>query len=962
MGEDTAAPSRSEETKTKVFVSYAREDKAFVERLETALRAKSVEPLIDKSEIAPLERDWWKRIEDVIAQADSLVFVISPDSVASDVCKKELAFAQGLNKRLAPVVWRPTDDQAVPEALSKINYVFFDDVDFDASVETLITALTTDIDWVRKHTALGEAARRWSAAGRPGPRGLLLRSPVLEEAEQWIAGRPPDAPPATEDMQAFIAESRRAATRRRNVLTMSLGTGLAIALILAGFAFWQRYVAVQQRNQAFINQSRYLADLANRTSADGDVVTAMLIALEALPDKAGGIDRPHVPEAEAALWNARQQLQELKILISDPTLRVAVSSDSRRIITINENGARIWDATTGELFRSLQEPGRVYSVSFSPDGLRAVTSSTEKTAKIWNIEAGEVVLTLTGHTGPVGSAAYSADGRRIVTASDDKTARIWDAQTGKLLLTISHTLFVTDAVFSPDGRKVLTVSRGTTSDNLMAGAAQRDILLRIWDAATGKPLVDLTPAGWATKPAFSPDGRRVMVGFADHTAQIWDATSGKATIVLKGHSSFVTAASFSPDGRLVVTASDDKTVRLWDAATGEAISVLRGHLKSVRDAAFMRDGRWVVTTSEDRTVRVWDATGPAVVLLRGHSDFVYGAVFSADGGQVVTNSQDNTIRVWDVASRKDTLVIRYADAFWAPLALSDDGRKVAAGSSDPGAFTYSLRVWDAKTGRQLISVPHPGTPDSIAFSPDGRRLATTAAEVVLIWDAATGKPISTLKGHTSSVLSVAFSRDGKRLVSSSNDFTARIWDAGTGQQIAVMNGQSPILRAVFSPDGRRVATASNDRTARIWDAANGALLKTLVGHRDDVTSIAFSPDGLRVVTGSADLSIQIWDAASGGRLMVLNQPEPTKSVAFSPDGRSVLTTTGSDARIWRVLRATEETNLPWPVLATTQDLIEDTKRMVPRCLQKRQRSEAFLDGKTPPWCINMNKRYTFFGD
>jgi len=159
MAGDAVAPARSEEAKSKVFVSYAREDKAFVERLEAALKGKSVEPLIDKGEIAPLERDWWKRIEDVIAQADSLVFVISPDSVTSDVCKKELAFAQGLNKRLAPIVWRGTDDQAVPEALSKINYIFFDDADFDASVETLVTALTTDIEWVRKHTSLGEAAR-----------------------------------------------------------------------------------------------------------------------------------------------------------------------------------------------------------------------------------------------------------------------------------------------------------------------------------------------------------------------------------------------------------------------------------------------------------------------------------------------------------------------------------------------------------------------------------------------------------------------------------------------------------------------------------------------------------------------------------------------------------------------------------------------------------------------------------
>jgi tetratricopeptide (TPR) repeat protein len=236
--------------KAKIFISYSRKDMAFADRLEAALKARGIEPLIDRSEIHAFE-DWWKRIEALIAQADTIVFVLSPDSIASDVCQREVAFAASLNKRFAPVVRRRLDDKAVPEALARLNFIFFDDdTRFDESANHLAQALATNIDWIRKHTEFGEAARRWSPDGRPGPRGLLLRSPVLEEAEHWIASRPQDAPVPTQTTQAFIAESRRGATRRRNILSASLSAGLLVALGLVALAYWQRGVAIEQRQIA----------------------------------------------------------------------------------------------------------------------------------------------------------------------------------------------------------------------------------------------------------------------------------------------------------------------------------------------------------------------------------------------------------------------------------------------------------------------------------------------------------------------------------------------------------------------------------------------------------------------------------------------------------------------------------------------------------------------------------------
>jgi tetratricopeptide (TPR) repeat protein len=240
----------------RVFISYSRKDMAFADRLDAALKARGYEPLIDRTEIYAFE-DWWKRIQALIGKADTVVFVLSPDAVASEVALKEVTHAASLNKRFAPIVCRRVDERAIPEALQRLNFIFFDDpARFEESADRLAEALQTDIGWVRQHTEFGEAALRWARAGRPG--GLLLRSPVLEEAERWIATRPRGAPEPTAETQAFVAASRHGTTRRRNILTGSLAAGLVVALALAGLAYWQRGIAVEQ--QRIANEQRQLAE------------------------------------------------------------------------------------------------------------------------------------------------------------------------------------------------------------------------------------------------------------------------------------------------------------------------------------------------------------------------------------------------------------------------------------------------------------------------------------------------------------------------------------------------------------------------------------------------------------------------------------------------------------------------------------------------------------------------------
>ncbi len=312
MTGEVAGTARGGETpKTKVFISYSRKNMAFADRLEAALKERGFEPLIDRAEIYAFE-DWWKRIQALIAQADTVIFVLSPDAVASEICVKEVAFADSLNKRFAPVVFQRVLDKLVPEALSRLNFIFFDDdARFADSLNRLSDALATDIDWIRKHTEFGEAARRWTAANRPG--GLLLRSPALEDAERWIASRPASAPSPTEETQVFVSESRRGATKRRNILTGSLAAGLIVALALAGLAYWQRGIALAERQHAITAldaatraSNSLIYDIAerlrNQTGVPSTVVGDIISRARKLQDEltASGQNSPDLEHSQAS--------------------------------------------------------------------------------------------------------------------------------------------------------------------------------------------------------------------------------------------------------------------------------------------------------------------------------------------------------------------------------------------------------------------------------------------------------------------------------------------------------------------------------------------------------------------------------------------------------------------------------------------------------------------------------------
>ena len=578
-------------------------------------------------------------------------------------------------------------------------------------------------------------------------------------------------------------------------------------------------------------------------------------------------------------------------------------------------------------------------------------------------------IVLRGHDEALTDVALSPDGKRAVTASSDGTARIWDAETGRTFAVLrGHKYRVSKIAFSRDGTTVATGSDDET--------------VRLWDVASGQPrLPVIQAAGEITGIAFCGTCDRLLTAARDGKVIVWDARDGKSVRILEGHEGPVLVSALSSDGKLALTASNDGPARLWDIDSGRTPVLLSGHAGNVTDATFSRDGQRIVTVA-NRGVQVWDRAGKKInswseqdarpLATNGDRIFmqnwnyweenhdgtgflvdaitgrrvstifanteIVSARFSADGAKLVTAANDRSVQVWDVLSGRELSVLRGHPEAVTSIAIGDDGRHVMTGSKDGTArlsetfippngnmklqvpqsatsVTFrsdshlvlatssdkTARLWNLE-GRELAALRgHDDVVTTASFGPDGKLLTASEDGTARLWDSA-GLQLAVLRGHEDAVRSAVFSPDGKWILTASDDATARLWDAATGNPRVVLRGHRAALRqAIFNRLGNQVASIAADETARLW-SLDGKELAVLKGHEDTLLSLAFSPDGKLLATASRDKTVRLWDTSSGRHLRVLSGHQAhISALAFSPDGKWLATGSGDrSARIWNV--------------------------------------------------------------
>ena len=281
--------------------------------------------------------------------------------------------------------------------------------------------------------------------------------------------------------------------------------------------------------------------------------------------------------------------------------------------------------------------GPVQRIAISADGLRAVSGSSDKTVRVWDLEANACTVVLEGHEDEVEGVGITGDGRRAVSCSTDGTVRVWDLEANVCAAVLrGHTGPVSAAAVTADGRRAVSGSWDNT--------------VRLWDLETNVCAAVLEGhAGIVYGVAVTADGRRAVSGSADNTVRVWNLDSGACAAVLEGHQARVWSVAVTEDGRRAVSGSDAETVRVWNLDLGVCAAVLEGHEGEVLDVALTADGQRAFSGSVDKTVRVWDLdSGVCVAVLEGHEDFVWGVAVTAERRRAVSCSADKTVRVWDL--------------------------------------------------------------------------------------------------------------------------------------------------------------------------------------------------------------------------------------------------------------------------------------------------------------------------
>jgi WD40 repeat protein/tetratricopeptide (TPR) repeat protein len=856
------------------------------------------------------ERDTRRRVpvDDVVSHGDDLARVREVLRVFSQPGTRLVMLSTGLDGR--------EDVELTHEAL----------LDHWGTLREWLSAGRED---ERFHRRFALSARDWEANGRA--KSLLWRAPDLsllrrfaERAGDRFTSLETSFYRASDELER--AEGRAAKARiegeQRAARLARAATGTLAALVVAA-GFLLSSIRADRLHKSRQIVKRYEAE-GRAALLDGDHGRALVYLSAAYQAGSTGA------EMQVLLARALQAFEAPLVILPLPSVAPpAFSPDSQRVLTAGEDGAaRIWEARSGNLLVTLGRQTALLSAAFwSADGVSVVTASDDGTARVYRAATGELRATL-GHPGRIGSVSFSPDSELVVTAGDDGSARIWEAETGKLRFALAeHKGRVRAAAWSPDGSLVVT--------------AGNDKSARIWSSTTGERLAALEGhTGPVRAVSFDHAGARVITVSDDGTAKAWSAPRGQllGTIVDVSPAWEVQAASFRAD-RAALGAVGGYTW-IWDARTGKTLVRMRSSMSEVRRADLSSNGARLLVTSVDGVARLWDTQSRVALATLGGATHgrVSAASLSPDGTRIVTLGADRAVRIWAAGEGQPGEDLRLGGAsrcaVWSP-----DGERVlgvgrggwntrraspfvrGSSSEDIGLDLYSMIGHGEDQDSVLVDEGEDGCP---VPSPDGSLIFLDRMEGEVpraaIVDARDGSLITSLPGTLPSRGRAPMARSGAAVVTV-NDGWAEVFKTSTGASLLATGGPGRnVVSAAFHPDGERLLVVGEAGLAEIRPLANDLPPVALVGNAGEVFIGVFSANGARALTVDAEQTVRIWDAATG---RLVSRAEPADGVVgaeLSPGGDRAFTQHRGgavrilDASTGKLTATVAEGSAPWSLV------------------------------------------------